>query len=52
MTPDTPPTSNDVPITDEVIDSLVDEAERGYDVGKLRCRGRPRTSSRRAHDAE
>jgi hypothetical protein len=42
MTPDTPPTSNDVPITDELIDSLVDEAERGYDVGKLRGRGRPR----------
>ena len=42
MTPDTPPTSNDVPITDELVDSLVEEAERGYDVDKLRGRGRPR----------
>ena len=42
MTPETHPTSNDVPITDEAIDSLVDEAERGYDVAKLRSRGRPR----------
>jgi hypothetical protein len=42
MTPDSPPTSNDVLVTDELVDALVSEAERGYDAGKLRGRGRPR----------
>ncbi len=42
MPPDTPPTSHDVPIIDELVDSLVAEAERGYDVAKLRASGRPR----------
>ena len=45
MTPDTPPTSNDVPVTDELVDALVNEAERGYDVGKLRGRGLPNASA-------
>lgn len=29
-----------VPVTDEMIQALADEAERGYDVGALRKRGR------------
>jgi hypothetical protein len=42
MTPDTPPTSNDVSVTDELVDALANEAECGSNVGKLRGRGRPR----------
>jgi len=42
MTPDTPHTSAGVPITDELIDRLAAEAERGYDPAALRGRGRPR----------
>ena len=41
MTRKTPPTSGGVPITDELIDELAAEAERGYDPAKLRGRGRP-----------
>lgn len=35
------PTSGGVPVTDELIDELAAEAERGYDPAKLRGRGRP-----------
>ena len=34
-------TSGGVEITDDVIERLANEAERGYDSGKLRPRGRP-----------
>lgn len=33
-------TINGVPVTDEMIQALADEAERGYDVEVLRKRGR------------
>jgi hypothetical protein len=33
-------TINGVPVTDEMIQTLADEAERGYDVDVLRKRGR------------
>lgn len=36
------PTSGGVPVTDELIDELAAEAERGYDPARLRGRGRPR----------
>ena len=35
------PTSGSVPVTDELVDELAAEAERGYDPAKLRGRGRP-----------
>lgn len=34
-----PPTSRGVPVTDDLIDELVAEAEAGYDVAALRRRG-------------
>ena len=34
-------TTSGVPVTDELIDDLAAEAERGYDPAKLRGRGRP-----------
>lgn len=34
-------TINGVPVTDEMIQDSADEAEAGYDVEKLRKRGRP-----------
>jgi len=34
-------TSSGVPVTDELIEELAAEAERGYDSGSLRGRGRP-----------
>ncbi len=34
-----PPTSNGVPVTDELVDRLAAEAETGYDVAELRRRG-------------
>lgn len=34
-------TINGVPVTDEMIQDWADEAEAGYDVAKLRKRGRP-----------
>jgi hypothetical protein len=37
-------TSDGRPITDELIEELADEAERGYDVEQLRPRGRPSLS--------
>lgn len=33
-------TINGIPVTDEMIQALADEAERGYDVEALRKRGR------------
>ncbi len=40
------PTSGGVPVTDELVDRLADEAEAGYDVDALRRRGgRPRLGS-------
>ena len=41
MTPKRRATSGGVPVTDELIDELAAEAERGYDPAKLRGRGRP-----------
>lgn len=42
-------TNTGTPITDELIEQLVDEAERGYDVGEIIARrakrGRPRLGS-------
>jgi hypothetical protein len=35
-------TSGGVPVTDELIDRLAVEAERGYDPARLKVRGRPR----------
>ena len=40
------PTSRGVPVTDDLVDRLADEAEAGYDVDVLRRRGgRPRMGS-------
>ncbi|MDV2474367.1 CopG family transcriptional regulator [Rhodococcus zopfii] len=36
-------TINGTPVTDEMIQAWADEAEAGYDVEKLRKRGRPTT---------
>jgi hypothetical protein len=33
------PTSGDVPVTDELVQQLADEAEAGYDVATVRRRG-------------
>ena len=41
-------TSGGVEITDEVIQRLAEEAERGYDPSKLRTRGRPSMGVRAA----
>jgi hypothetical protein len=35
----TPPTSGGVPVTDELVEQLAEEAEAGYDVESLRRRG-------------
>ena len=34
-----PPSAGGIPVTDELVDRLVEEAERGYDVPTLRRRG-------------
>lgn len=34
-------TINEVPVTDQMVQDWADEAEAGYDVEKLRKRGRP-----------
>lgn len=34
-------TSNGIPLTEELLDELVAEAERGYDIKELRLIGRP-----------
>ena len=34
-------TSGGIPLTDELIERLADEAERGYDIKELRLVGRP-----------
>lgn len=39
------PTSGGVPVTDELIDQLAAEAEAGYDVTRVRRRGRRRMGS-------
>ena len=38
-------TSGCVPITDVDVERLAEEAERGYDLAKLKVRGRPRIGS-------
>jgi hypothetical protein len=50
--PKTYGTSGGVPITDEVIERLAGEAERGLDHRKLRPRGRPPMGARAARVAQ
>lgn len=38
-------TSRGVPVADELVERLAEEAERGYDPGKLRLRSHPRLGS-------
>jgi CRISPR-associated endonuclease/helicase Cas3 len=45
-------TSGGVPITDDVIERLAGEAERGFDHRKLRPRGRPPLGARAAKVAQ
>lgn len=44
--PPTPkhPTQHGVPLTEELLDRLADEAEAGFDEGRIRRPGRPRLS--------